>query len=299
LLGQQKSVSRALHSSSQIIVWGKDGKYQNLPSEGTLADFLAAPNGNSICHIGRIFGSGLSIQLFREGRSLWKKDITTVGIARGEMPYLAFSSDSNECLVAIPEGKFIRVNLRNGTPQPPVASLTSIDKSLVQSISVSQKLDFALFGLESGEWMVVRTKDGRQIVNESTETYLPAEMDKPVIAAQFNSKDNRIATINSDGVVRFSAFPVLDHQTELTLIQDGRINVVGRSSNGRFLAVINDCKRVSVLDLDEANVFASWILNEPDVGCAISIDNLGKQIAIGFESGSIAVFQQSKEEWTR
>jgi len=291
-----KAKSGAPQSLSQIRLWGRDGNFQSLPNEGTLEDFLAAPNGTSICHIGRVFGAGLTVQLYKEGRSIWSSNVTTVGKAKSEMPYFAFSGDSDELLTVLPQGTFTRLNLRTGKIQPPVASLVTIDKSTVESLSVSQKLDHALFGLSSGELLVIRTRDGKQVSKETLETPdTPKEVSKPVVATQFNSKDNRIATVHSDGTIQLIEFPTLNRLEDLPQTITGSIHVLGRSTNGRFLVAIGDRMRISVYDLDEGNLFASWELSKPDTATSISIDNLGKRIAIGFESGSVALLQPTKE----
>jgi len=291
-----KTKSDAPQPLSQISLWGKDGTNQSLPNEGTLEDFWAAHNGSSICHIGRVFGGGLTAQLYKEGRNIWKSDGTTIGFAKSDMPCFAFSTDSDELLMVLPQGSFTRLNLRTGKVPLPVMSPITIDKSTVDSMSVSQKLDHALFGLSNGELLVIRTRDGKQVTKETLETPdTPRVVAKPVAAAQFNSKDSRIATVHSDGTIQFFEFPSLIRLPDLTQTINGSIRVLGRSNNGRFLAAIGDRRRVSVYDLDEGNVFASWELAKTDTATSISIDNLGKRIAIGFESGSVALLQPTKE----
>jgi serine/threonine protein kinase len=292
-----KLMGNALQSMSQISLWSKDGNNQSLPSEGTLDDFLAAPNGLFICHVGRVFGAGLTAQLYnKEGRSIWKSDLTTMGQAKPDISYFAFSPDSDEFFVVSPQGSFTRMNLRTGKILPPVASLISIDKSSVESLSASQKLDCALFGLWSGDLLAIRTRDGKQISKESSEKQdSPKTNTKPIVATQFNSKDNRIAALHSNGTVQYFEFPSMEPLEDLPQTLYGSIRVMGRSNNGRFLAAIGDRMRVSVYDLDEGNVFASWELAKDETATSISIDNLGKRIAIGFETGSIALLQPAKE----
>ncbi len=92
-------MGNALQSMGQISLWSKDGNNQSLPSEGTLVDFLAAPNGMFTCHVGRVFGAGLTAQLVnKEGRSIWKSDLTTMGQEKPDISYFAFSPDSDEFL---------------------------------------------------------------------------------------------------------------------------------------------------------------------------------------------------------
>ena len=291
-----KPKSSSLQSMSQINQWWKDGTYQSLVNEGTLDDFSAAYNGKAICHIGRVFGANFTVQLYKEGRSFWKSDITTVGRPKSDLPYFVFSVDSDEFLMVSSQGSFNRLNLRTGKIQPPVSSLISIDKLTVESLSATQKLDHALFGLRSGEFLVIRTRDGKQVSNETLVTPDSAKtVAAPVVATQFNSKDSRIATLHSEGSIRLFEFPSLNHLEDLPQTLQGSINVFGRSTNGRFLAAIGDRMRLSVYDLDEGTVFASWELPKGDAATSVSIDNLGKRIAIGFESGSVVLFQPAKE----
>jgi serine/threonine protein kinase len=294
-----KPMGNALQSVSQISLWSKEGNNQSLPSEGTLVDFLAAPNGMFYCHVGRVFGAGLTAQLYnKEGRSIWKSDLTTMGQEKPVTSYFAFSPDSDEFLVVSPQGNFnfTRVNLKTGKIPQPVASLISIDKSSVESLSASQKLDYALFGLWSGDLLAIRTKDGKQISKESSEKQdSPKTNTEPIVATQFNSKDNRIAALHSDGTVQYFEFPSMKPLEDLPQTLSGSIRVMGRSNNGRFLAAIGDNRRVSIYDLDEGDVFASWEWANDETATSISIDNLGKRIAIGFETGSIALLQPAKE----
>ncbi|MEI7459577.1 MAG: WD40 repeat domain-containing serine/threonine protein kinase [Pirellula sp.] len=292
-----KPMGNALQSLSQISLWSKDGNNQSLPSEGTLVDFLAAPNGMFTCHVGRVFGAGLTAQLVnKEGRSIWKSDLTTMGQEKPDISYFAFSPDSDEFFMVSPQGSFTRMNLRSGKVLPPVASLISIDKSSVESLSASQKLDCALFGLWNGDLLAIRTKDGKPISKESSEKQdSPKTNTKPIVATQFNSKDNRIAALHSDGTVQYFEFPSMEPLEDLPQTLYGSIRVMGRSNNGRFLAAIDDRLRVSVYDLDAGSLFASWELAKAEAPTSISIDNLGKRIAIGSETGSIALLQPAKE----
>ncbi|MCY2978156.1 MAG: serine/threonine-protein kinase [Planctomycetota bacterium] len=295
-----KPVGNPLQSTSQISLWSKEGnKIQSLPSEGTLDDFLAAPNGMLTCHVGRVFGAGLTAQLYnKEGRSIWKSDPTTMGQEKPDISYFAFSPDSGEFLVVSPQGNFnfTRMNLKTGKIPQPVTSLINIDKSSVKSLSVSQKLDCALFGLWSGDLLAIRTKDGKQISKESSEKQdSPKTNTEPIVATQFNSKDNRIAALHSDGTVQYFEFPSMKPLEDLPQTLYGSIRVMGRSNDGRFLAAIDDRLRVSVYDLDAGNLFASWELAKAEAPTSISIDNLGKRIAIGSETGSIALLQPAKE----
>lgn len=246
-----------------------------------------------------MFGAGLTAQLYnKDGRSIWKSDPTTMGQEKPDISYFAFSPDSDEFLVVSPQGNFsfTRMNLKTGKILQPVTPLISIDKSSVKSLSVSQKLDCALFGLWSGDFLAIRTKDGKQISKESSEKQdSPKTNTKPINAIQFNSKDNRIAALHSDGTVQYFEFPSMKPLVDLPQTLYGSIRVMGRSNNGRFLAAIDDSMRVSVYDLDEGNVLASWEWAKDETATSISIDNLGKRIAIGFETGSIALLQPAKE----
>ena len=297
-----RSRANGLASATQINLWGKDGTFQSLTNEGTLVDFLAAPNGSSICHIARVFGAGLTVQLYKGvqnqgAQSIWKTELTTLAPSKSEIPYFAFSADSDELMMVTSQGSFTRLNLRTGKVQPPVASLINIDKSTVVSMSASHKLDYALFGLTSGEMLVIGTRDGKQVFPKSEDKQDSSKtLDLPVIATQFNSKDNRIATLHSDGTVQFFEFPTLNRLENLPQSLSGSIRLVGCSVNGRYLAAVDDRMRISVYDLDEGEVFASWV--EPtatDRATSISVGNFGKRIAIGFESGSVSMLQSAKE----
>ena len=251
------------------------------------------------CHVGRVFGAGLTAQLYnKEGRSIWKSDLTTMGQEKPATSLFAFSPDSDELLVVSPQGNFnfTRINLKTVKIPQPVESLISIDKSSVESLSASQKLDYALFGLLSGDLLAIRTKDGKQISKESSEKQDSPKTDtEPIVATQFNSKDNRIAALHSDGTVQYFEFPSMEPLEDLPQTLFGQIRVLGRSNNGRFLAAIGGSMRVSIYDLDEGNVLASWELAKAETPTSISIDNVGKRVAIGFETGSIALLQPAKE----
>ncbi len=281
---------------SHILLWNKDGNSQNLPNEGTLEDFVAAPNGTCICHIGRVFGVDLTVQLYVDGRSVWQSNGNADGWGKSELPHLGFSMDADELMMVTRQGGFTRLNLKTGKKMTPVASLINIDKSSVECMSVSQKLEHALFGLRNGEFLAIRTKDGKQVSAEKVDSGdSPKALASPAIAIQFNQKEKRIAILHSNGTIGLFDFPSLERLADLPQTLNGSIRVLGRSTNGRFLAAIGDGMRVSVYDLETGEVFASWELPKPDMPTSISIDNFGKRIAIGFDSGSVLLFQSAKE----
>ncbi len=281
---------------SHILLWNKDWNSQNLPNEGTLEDFVAAPNGTCICHIGRVFGVDLTVQLYVDGRSVWQSNGNADGWGNSELPHLGFSMDGDEFMMVTRKGGFARLNLKTGKKLTTVPSLVNIDKSSVECMSVSQKLEFALFGLRNGEFLAIRTKDGKPVPAEKV---VPGDPPKapasPAMAIQFNQKEKRIAIVHSNGTIGYFDFPSLERLEDLQQTLNGSVSVLGRSTNGRFLAAIGDGMWVSVYDLETGEVFASWELPKPDMPTSISIDNLGKRIAIGFDSGSVLLFQSAKE----
>lgn len=281
---------------SHILLWNKDKNFQNLPNEGTLEDFVAAPNGTCICHIGRVFGVDLTVQLYVDGRSVWHSNSNADGWGKSELPHLGFSVDADELMMVTRQGGFTRLNLKTGKKLTPVASLINIDKSSVECMSVSQKLEHALFGLRNGDFLAIRTKDGKQVSAEKVDAGdSPKAPASAAVAIQFNQKEKRIAIVHSNGTIGFFDFPSLERLDDLPRTLNGSIRVLGRSTNGRFLAAIGDGMRVSVYDLETGEVFASWELPKPDMPTSISIDNFGKRIAIGFDSGSVLLFQSVKE----
>ena len=159
---------------------------------------------------------------------------------------------------------------------------------------MSPRLDYALYGMNNGGLKVIRTKDGKSV--ESTESALKSDSNKtPVVATQFSQKEKRLAILHADGTLRSCEFPTLLPLENLPKTLNGMIEVIGRSQNGRYLAAISDRTRVSVYDLETSEVYASWQLPKSERPTSISVDNLGKRIAIGFDAGSIAIFQIPKD----
>jgi serine/threonine protein kinase len=283
--------SKSTPINNHVFVWERNGKNHSRPSEDVFSDFCISPNGKGICQIGKLPNGGLSIQVFLDGNKLWASKLDAKDMFHG-MPTVSFSMDAAEFAIANRRGGIERVNLKNRRPFPPVASLDNIDPSSVDSIAFSQKLDVAIYGLKTGEILAFGTRDGKRITPQNS---IPTPLAGQPIALQLDPKEKKVVALYRDTRVCSYDFPVMTMPEDLQPSAKESVEIVGRSWNNRFLSYVDRSLQLVVWDLEEASLYAAWTLPKQDKPRSMAIENSGKRIAVGFESGTIQVFQIHRE----
>lgn len=158
---------------------------------------------------------------------------------------------------------------------------------------VSPKLDLVAQTNKENGIHVWQTKDGEKLGESTVSGKDPGE-NSAVVHMQFDKTGDGLLVFRKNGKIALLEIPSLELKRSVNT-EFGEIEKVYKSENGEFLVFLGLKNRVGVFVTTQVAFYDQWVHKSPHRAACASVSNIGDQLAVGYENGSIVTWKKTRD----